>query len=121
MRATLCFVLISAVYIGVVGPAVNLGQDTPQRVEGAVTKSPASLIALDSDEGQRLLWESTAKEGYVPLSIYFTTQQNLAYCSVATGTMLLNGLGIPRPASDAHRPYRLFTQENFFTPEVSKV
>ena len=114
-------VLATASCIGMSGPAATRGQENLQRPGNSELPLPASLIALDSDEGQRLLWESTAKEDYIPLSNHFTTQENLAYCGVATGTMLLNSLAIPRPRSEAHGSYRLFTQENFFTPGVCRV
>jgi hypothetical protein len=121
MNSRFLFVLASASCIGMIGPDATRGQEGAQPPGTSSLPLPASLIALDSDEGQRLLWESTAKEDYIPLSIHFTTQKNLAYCSVATGTMILNSLAIPRPRSEAHGPYRLFTQENFFTPGVCQV
>lgn len=80
-----------------------------------------SLVALDSPDGKRLLAESDARESFVPLSMYFTTQDSLAYCSVASCTMVLNALDIDRPVSPEHAPYRLFTQRNFFNPDVRKV
>ena len=121
MRSKLLFVLASASYIGMIGLVESSGQDEPSRPNTPGLSLPSSLIALDSDEGQRLLWESTAKEDYIPLSIHFTTQENLAYCGPATGAMLLNSLPIPRPHSEAHGSFRLFTQENFFTPDACRV
>jgi Phytochelatin synthase len=121
MRSKWLFVLTPALCIGLGEPSAIRGQDSPDQPGGSGLPLPASLIALDSNVGQRLLWESKAKEDYIPLSIHFTTQKNLAYCGVATGAMILNGLAIPRPRSEAHAPYRLFTQENFFTPGVCRV
>ncbi|WP_293094441.1 phytochelatin synthase family protein [Moorena sp. SIO3I6] len=43
-----------------------------------------NLINLDSDHGERLLMASQAREDYLPLSIQFVTQENLAYCGVAS-------------------------------------
>ena len=81
----------------------------------------ASLVALDSPDGKRLLAESDARESVISLSMYFTTQDSLAYCGVASSTMVLNALDIDRPVSPDHAPYRLFTQRNFFNPDVRKV
>lgn len=80
-----------------------------------------SLIALESPEGQRLLWESTCKESFLPLIIHFATQDNLGSCGVASCTMVLNALPMDRPVSPEHAPFRLFTQSNFFTPAVRKL
>ena len=89
--------------------------------ENATEKLDASLIALDSDAGRRLLDESRAKKSYVALSMHFTTQENLSYCGVASSCMVLNATGIERPVSPVHSPYRLFTQTNLFSPAVCKV
>jgi hypothetical protein len=121
MRIRWLAVLASALCLSMGRPAVTRNQENLQQPANSDLLLPASLIALDSDEGQRLLWESTAKEDFIPLSIYFTTQKNLAYCSVATGTMILNSLSIPRPRSEAYGSYRLFDQDNFFTPGVCQV
>lgn len=121
MRSRWSFVLASASCIWMIGPVGSRGQDEPGRPGTPALSSPPPPIALDSDAGQRLLWESTAREDFIPLSIHFTTQENLAYCGPATGAMLLNSLPIPRPRSEAHGPFRLFTQENFFTPDACRV
>lgn len=115
-------IALACVGYGGMGWAVGPGrQESPGRLGHSGLPLPPSLTALDSDDGRRQLWESTAKEGYIPLSTYFTTQENQAYCSVATGTMVLNSLLIPRPRSEGHGAYRFFTQDNFFTPSVCRV
>ena len=95
-------------------------QGTPQPPPNSNLAIHPSLISLDSDDGRRLLWESRAREDFIPLSSYFTTQKSLAYCGVASGTMVLNGLPVDRPASEHHHPYRLFTQENFFSDATDR-
>jgi len=57
---------------------------------------------------------TTHKQSYWPLSQYFETQRNQAYCSVATSVMALNALGIRRPASTQYPDYPYFSQEDFF-------
>ena len=85
------------------------------REENATSKQPASLVYLLSKDGERLFWESKHKRDYVTLSSNYATQNNLAYCGVATATMVLNGLPVSRPTSGPHAPYRYFTQEEFFS------
>ncbi len=74
--------------------------------------SPSSLITLDSDDGQRLLFGSSARRAYGPLSIHFVTQQHPAYCGVATMAMLLNAMDIEAPVLQGFEPHRQFTQDN---------
>ncbi len=77
------------------------------------------LIALDSATGEELLFTSQARSDYLPLSTEFVTQENLAYCGVATLVMVLNALDVKAPVSPKHHipnrvAYRFFTQENVF-------
>lgn len=82
---------------------------------------PDSLVALDTEAGEELLIEAEAREDYFPLSMYFTTQVNPAYCGPATIAMVLNALDVPRPASDMTLGLGLFDQENIFTPAAEAV
>lgn len=75
---------------------------------------PSNLINLNSREGEDLLLESEAKEDYIPLTIQFVTQDNLAYCGVASIVMVLNALSVPPPETPQYGSFRIFTQENFF-------
>ena len=81
----------------------------------------ASLVPLDSPEGRRLLRESRAQESFWTLVQFYTPQPDLASCSVASCTMVLNALPVERPVSRHHGSYRLFTQDNFFTSAVEAV
>ena len=79
-------------------------------------------IALDSEAGEQLLLTSQARRDYLPLSLEFVTQDNLAYCGVATLVMILNALDIEAPVAPNHQipglvSYRFFTQENVFDNE----
>ena len=74
-----------------------------------------NLISFNTDEGKNLLFKSKSTEDFFPLSMQFVTQDNRAYCGVASIVMVLNSLGIPAPESPRYKPYRLFTQDNFFS------
>ncbi len=80
------------------------------------------LIVLDSEVGEELLFTSETRSDYLPLSLEFVTQDNLAYCGVATLVMILNALDINAPVAPDHRipglvSYQFFTQENVFENE----
>ena len=80
------------------------------------------LIVLDSELGEQLLFTSQARRDYLPLSLEFETQDNLAYCGVATLVMILNALEIEAPISEDHTipgyvSYRFFTQKNVLENE----
>ena len=82
----------------------------------------ANLINFSSIEGEKLLTESTAKRDFFPLSSQFVTQDNLAYCGVASMVMVLNALAIPAPAAPEYRNSRFFTQTNIFAnPQTQAV
>lgn len=74
---------------------------------------PATLIALDSPEGQRLLDEADAKADVVPLLEQYVTQSAGNFCGVASSVMILNAMQVPAPTAKewgaAH-----FTQDNFW-------
>ena len=81
-----------------------------------------NLINFNSSAGEKLLVESQARQDYFPLSINFITQENQAYCGVASMVMVLNALEVSPPKASNYGNYRLFTQENFFdNPATGKV
>lgn len=78
------------------------------------------LTSLTSSEGQALLLESEGLADYIPLTTQFITQQNQAFCGVATTAMVLNALQITAPLADAwDRNY--FTQENLFNDQTEAI
>jgi hypothetical protein len=79
-----------------------------------------NLINFNSDVGKKLLIESKSREDFFPLSMQFVTQVNQAYCGVASIIMVLNSLGIEAPESAQYKPYRVFTQENFFNNKATQ-
>lgn len=78
-----------------------------------------NLISFDTDEGKNLLLKSKSTEDFFPLTMQFVTQDNQAYCGVASIVMVLNSLGIPAPESPEYKPYRVFTQDNFFSNQAA--
>lgn len=81
--------------------------------------SPAAigqpLIPLAQSEGQTLLIRASGREDYGPLSQWFETQANLAYCGVASAVMVLNSLQVPAPPALGYASYKFWTQANAFS------
>ncbi len=82
---------------------------------------PETLVAASSDQGEALLIDADAREAYFPLVNSFVTQQNQAFCGVASTVMVLNAMELPAPVVPAYDPYRTFTQDNVLTPETEKI
>ena len=80
---------------------------------------PRDNVTLASAQGQTYLDTlQTNKTPFLTLSRYFVTQQNLAYCGVASSVMVLNALITDpnqRPKESRHKSYRYFTQDNIFS------
>ena len=70
------------------------------------------LLPLQDPLGFQRLIESDARTDYGPLAQTFLTQANLAYCGVASATMVLNSLSVPPPPAAGLGSYRYWTQEN---------
>ena len=82
---------------------------------------PETLVGASTDAGEALLIDADAREAYFPLVNSFVTQQNQAFCGVASTVMILNAMELPAPAVPAYDPYRTFTQDNVLTPETEKI
>lgn len=93
--------------------------------EESVSSTPALThqpwIALDSSEGERLLFGSHARTDFIPLSIHFETQQNPAYCGAASMAMVLNALNIPAPKAPEYGHHTFFTQNNLFNEKTERI
>lgn len=102
-------------------PATIIGLllSSSQAIAQTLTLSP-NLIGFNSNEGEKLLLTSRSREDFFPLSMEFLTQNNQAYCGVASSIMVLNSLGITAPETPQYSPYRVFTQDNFFNNEKTK-
>ncbi|MER3492556.1 MAG: glutathione gamma-glutamylcysteinyltransferase [Mastigocladus sp. ERB_26_2] len=79
-----------------------------------------NLIGFTTPEGEKLLINSRSRQDFFPLSTQFITQNNQAYCGVASIVMVLNSLGVPAPEAPQYKPYKVFTQENFFNNEATR-
>jgi Phytochelatin synthase len=75
---------------------------------------PSGLIALDSEQGQRLFFAADANKAYFPLGLHFVTQDQPAFCGPASIAMVLNALHVPRPPSKLTLGLGLYDQENIF-------
>jgi hypothetical protein len=93
--------------------------NSPKTLTQTLPISP-KLIPFSSSEGEQLLIDSQSRQDYFRLSNQFVTQINQAYCGVASSVMVLNALEIPAPESPQTKPFRVFTQENFFDREETK-
>jgi hypothetical protein len=81
---------------------------------------PQTLTPLTSNQGEQLLRESQAQEDFIPLSSQFVTQENPAFCGIASAVMVLNALGVPAPVATAWKR-NYFTQDNVFNAETETV
>ncbi len=75
---------------------------------------PKNIIGFSSKQGQQLLLQSNNKAAYWRLAPYFITERGLSWCAIAADVMALNALGIKKPLTPEHAPYRIFTQDTFF-------
>ena len=82
---------------------------------------PQSLIGAATDQGEALFLDADAREAFFPLASNFVTQQNQAFCGVASMVMVLNALELPAPAVPAFDPYRTFTQDNVLDSRTEAV
>ncbi len=81
---------------------------------------PPTLTSLTSTQGERLLRESQAQIDFIPLSSQFVTQENQAFCGIASIVMVLNALSVPAPiATEWKRNY--FTQDNLFNAQTEAI
>jgi len=93
---------------------------TSKKSLGDTLPLPPTLIPFTANQGETLLLGSQAKEDYFLLSNQFVTQINQAYCGVASSVMVLNALGLTAPESPQYKPFKIFTQENFFDRAETK-
>lgn len=84
--------------------------------------SYASGVTLLNSKGGSKMLVSSLSSGYAQQFLdevkYFTYQENTSYCAVATSVIILNTLGITPPEDKNFGKYKLFTQNNIFTPDV---
>ncbi|AUS99426.1 glutathione gamma-glutamylcysteinyltransferase [Nostoc sp. CENA543] len=93
---------------------IGLSTASNQALSQTLKLAP-NLVNFNSDAGENLLITSRHREDFFPLSSQFITQNNQAYCGVASIVMVFNSLEISAPVAPQYSPYRIFTQENFFS------
>jgi hypothetical protein len=103
--------LIVVISILMVCNFAGMPSDGP--VAGAQPAEPPPVY-LDTPLGQSRLLGADSKAIYWPLSMYFETQKNPAYCTAASAVMALNALGVSRPKSRIYPGYPFYTQDEFF-------
>lgn len=79
---------------------------------------PKNLIPLNSPEGTQIFKRNQNLDYFWRLNSNFVSQNNLAFCSIASSVMVLNALNVMAPRDPNYGSYRIFTQNNFFTPKV---
>jgi hypothetical protein len=79
---------------------------------------PPQLIALDSDEGRKLLTGSTANRDFFALVGTFQQQESQPLCAAASAATILNAMPLRAPEVPKMAPFRAFTQENIFEPQA---
>lgn len=75
---------------------------------------PQGLVSLLEPQGQARIRLAEANTSFLPLSAYFETQKNQAFCAVASSVMILNALNIQRPKNRFYPDFPYFNQEEFF-------
>ncbi|MGR8940585.1 MAG: phytochelatin synthase family protein [Gammaproteobacteria bacterium] len=93
----------------------------PDTIAGHTGVISSRLIPLTSSEGEQMLYGSNDKQDFLPLSIHFVSQQNLAYCGAASMAMVLNALGIPAPIDPVYVRFPMFTQNTVFNAKTESV
>jgi hypothetical protein len=104
-------------FLLVIGLALSLPKES---VVSQTLPLPPTLTSLTSAQGKQLLKESQAQDDFIPLFSQFVTQENQAFCGVASAAIVLNALNVPAPfATEWKRNY--FTQDNLFNPQTEAV
>ncbi len=105
--------IAGAVLVGLLaGGSASAGLGGTARAEG--------LIPLPAPAGQELLFRSRVRADFLPLTGWFVTQANLAYCGVASAVMALNSLGVPAPETPGYGAYRFWNQDNLFAAPAGR-
>ena len=75
----------------------------------------------DTKTGDDSKKKGDALEAYFPLSVNFLTQENQAYCGVASIVMVLNALELSAPAAPEYDGFHTFTQDNFLDARTEAI
>lgn len=83
MNFTIKKILKTSIQALIIGLCISSGNVLSQTLPLST-----NLIDFNSDTGKNLLITSRAREDFFPLSIQFVTQNNQAYCGVASIVMV---------------------------------
>ena len=75
---------------------------------------PLGSVSLLESRGQARISSAEANTSFLPLSAYFETQKNQAFCAVASSVIILNALNIQRPKNRFYPDFPYFNQDEFF-------
>ena len=70
---------------------------------------------------RRCFKRPTSEHHFWTICRYFVSENMLTYCGIASSVTVLNSLGVPSPDAPQIYPYKMFTQENFFTDAVLQI
>src|SRR5262249_16446936 len=88
---------------------------------GETLPLPIGLIALDSEQRERVLWAAEATNPYFPPALHFVTRAPPVFCGPASIAMVLNALHVPRPPSKLTLGLGLYDQENIFDARTEAI
>jgi len=80
-----------------------------------------AAIYFDTAASAALFQAADINGHFWTLCRYFVSENMLTYCGIASSVTALNSLGVPSPDSPQIYPYKMFTQENFFTEGVLQI
>src|ERR1041384_1349361 len=79
---------------------------------------PPQLVALDSDQGRKLLTESSANRDFFARVGTCQQQESQPLCAAASSATVLNAMPLQAPQVPEMAPFRAFTQKNVFEPQA---
>jgi hypothetical protein len=79
------------------------------------------VVYFDTEASAALFESADVKNHFWSICRYFVSENLLTYCGIASSVTALNSLGVPSPDSPQIYPYKMFTQENFFTEGVLQI
>jgi glutathione-S-conjugate glycine hydrolase len=79
------------------------------------------VVYFDTEASAALFQAADMKSHFWSICRYFVSENMLTYCGIASGVTVLNSLGVPSPDAPQIYPYKIFTQENFFTDDALRI
>ncbi|QDV85799.1 phytochelatin synthase family protein [Planctomycetes bacterium TBK1r] len=78
----------------------------------------ADIVYTNCQQGADLFDHADIKPHFWSLCRSFVSEEFMTYCGIASAVTALNSLCVPAPDSPQIYPYKVFTQDNFFTDDV---